>query len=241
MSDCKGLAVSQWWLWLFVVVASGAVLYFAHWMREPKGVPVTVYLLAIGILIWSAVWHAVMALGGAHTMVGDHDVHWGYYADWMVTAPLLGYALVLVGTHALTGKRTDLVALVAVTSVPMIFCGLVGDLAPNPPTRYLAYGVGVAALAANFVVIWGPLRRAAAQQPDPMTAHFNQLALLLGALWIGFTLVWLLGPSGLGMLDEPTTTAVFVVLSVLMKVVWSAFDLRRLRSLADRDALHVAH
>ncbi|MFV2087118.1 bacteriorhodopsin [Micromonospora sp. LOL_021] len=231
--------MSQWWLWSFVVVALGAVLYFVRWSREPKGVPITVYLLAIVILIWSAIWHAVMALGGAHTTVGDHDVHWGYYADWIVTAPLLGYALIRTGTHALTGKRTDLAALVAVTSVPMIVCGLVGDLALEPTTRYLAYGVGVLALVANFVVIWGPLRRAAIRQPAPMAAHFVPLAALLSALWLGFTLVWLLGHPGLGMVDETTTTAVFVVLTVLMKVVWSALDLRQLRLLADRDHLQV--
>ncbi|WFE23472.1 bacteriorhodopsin [Solwaraspora sp. WMMD937] len=233
--------VSQLWLWSFVVVALGAVLYFVRWMREPKGVPVAVYLLAIVILIWSAIWHAVMALGGALTTVGDHAVHWGYYADWIVTAPLLGYALVLVGTHASAGRRTDLVALVVVTSVPMIFCGLVGDLALEPTTRYLAYGVGVLALGANYVVIWGPLRRAAAQQPDHMRTHFDQLAVLLSALWLGFTLVWLVGPAGLGVFDEPTTTAVFVVLTVLMKIVWSALDLGRLRLFANRDALHVVH
>ncbi|MFY1636031.1 bacteriorhodopsin [Solwaraspora sp. WMMB335] len=231
--------MSQWWLWSFVVIASGAVLWIVRWIREPKGVPVTAHLLAAVILIWSAIWHAVMALGGAHITTGHHEVHWGYYADWIVTAPLLGYALVLTGTHALTGKRTDLVVLIAVTSVSMVLSGLVGDLALEPTPRYLAYGVGVLALAANFVVIWGPLRLAAARQPAQMVAHFIPLAGLLSVLWLGFTLAWLLGPSGLGVLDDPTTTAVFVVLSVLMKVVWSVLDLRRLRLLADRDHLQV--
>ncbi|ROO51718.1 bacteriorhodopsin [Micromonospora sp. Llam0] len=230
--------MSQGWLWSFVVLAVGTALWFARWSREPKGLPVTAYLLAAAILIWSAIWHAVMALGGAHTKVGDHDVHWGHYADWIVTAPLLGYSLVLTGTYALASKRLDLVAVLTVASVPMIVCGTLADLAHEPTTRYTVYGVGVGVV--NLVVIWGPLRMTAARQPAPMAAHFILVARLLTALWLGFTLVWLLGPSGLGILDELTTTVVFVVLSALMKVAWSAVDLGRLRLLADRDQLLVA-
>lgn len=231
--------VSLFSQWLYVLFMAGGMLFFLRWARDPKGLPREAYSVVIAILGWSGLWHLVMALGGGQAEVGGRPVHWARYLDWMITAPLLVVALSLTATHAGHDKRRKLLAMMIVASFVMIFCGFLADLISDPSARFAVYGVGMLPLLVLFGLIWGPLRASAMRQPRPMASLYTTLAILLGGLWTGFPLVWILGPSGIDILDDAIDTVLFLILSVLMKVGWSLMDIGGLRRLADRGELAV--
>jgi bacteriorhodopsin len=122
----------------------------------------------------------------------------------------------------------------------MITCGLLADLQEDRTARYAFYAAGVVALLGIFYLVAVPLRRVALQQPPEMAAVHKEVAVLLAVLWTGYPVIWLLGPSGLGLFGGVTDTALFVLLPILSKVGWSIVDLGRLRGLSERDHLEVA-
>lgn len=232
--------MSEWWLQSYVILCAAALLLFIGWSRNPKGVPQSEFRLVFVILAWSAIWHMIAALGAGRADTADHEMDWTHYADWIVTAPLLLFSLVLTATHAIAEKRIGLVAVLIVPTFPMILAGPVAEAMRSTAARFTIYGIGVAALALILGLIWGPLRTDAERQPAPMATHFNVVALLLSLLWLAFPLIWILGPPGIEIVDEHTSTILFVVLSALMKVGWSIVDVGRLRAMSDRGQLTVA-
>ncbi len=232
--------MTEVWLWSYVVVMALGAVVFLVWARNPAGVPRVEYVIAAAIPIWSGTWYAVMALGGGQVEVAGQTTYWARYVDWVVTTPLLLVALVLTATHALPRTRWGLMAALVVADVVMVTSGALADLAEDNTWRFSLYGVGWLGLVAVLVLIWGPLRRTAEQQPPAMAKAFREVALLLSLLWVGYPLIWLVGPSGLGLVGETTDTALFVVLPAFSKVVWSLIDLTKLRGLARRGELTIA-
>lgn len=226
--------MSQWWLWSYVALMLGGALWFVGWSRDPKGLPQASYRVVIAILLWSAAWHVVVALGSGETEVDGYVVHWARYGDWVVTVPLLLVALALTATHALPDKRRGLVVVMIVAGVPMILAGLAAELTSQWSRRIAFYALGMLALGVLYGVVWGPLRATAKRQPRPMARLYTIAALLLSVLWIAFPAAWILGPAGIGLFDELTDAALILALSALMKLGWSLFDVGRLRVLSGR-------
>ncbi|SCL65079.1 bacteriorhodopsin [Micromonospora citrea] len=232
--------MTEWWLWMYVAAMAGGVVLFNRWRADPRGVPLSEYRVAIAIPLWSGFWYLVMALGGGRAEVAGHTLYWARYVDWVVTASLLLVALMLTATHSLPGRRWRLMGALVGVNVVMLLSGLVAEFATDATVRYALYGIGVLALCAVYGLIWGPLRLHAHRQPAGIAAVYKEAALLLSALWVGYPLFWILGPSGVGLLGSATTSLLFVVLSILSKVGWSILDLGRLRALSDRGHLTVA-
>ncbi|MFC0007035.1 bacteriorhodopsin [Micromonospora siamensis] len=229
--------MSGWWLWGYVAAMAAGALLFLRWWADPKGVPSVEYRVALAVPVWSGLWYTLLALGGGRTDGGGHPVYWARYADWAVSASLLLTALALTATHALPHRHPRLLTTLVGANLVMILSGLLGDLAVDPWSRYLLFGFGALSLLAILTLIYGPLRAVARRQPTELYRAYREAALLLGALWLGYPVFWLLGPSGVGLLGGTTDTALFVLLSVASKVGWGALDLARLRELGARHEL----
>ncbi len=145
-----------------------------------------------------------------------------------MTTPLL-LALAFTAMHYV-GKNKTLIAGLMGADVVMVVCGLITDLSPTP-LRYVWYLLGVVAFLVVLWLIWFPLRAIATTQGPELARVFNRVAGLLTVLWIAYPTVWLLSPSGLGLLSQTFDTALFVFVPVMSKVGWSFIDLRQLRSL----------
>ena len=212
-------------------MALGA-LTFALMSRRPRGVPGYEYLIAFMIPVWSGAAYLAMVFGQGKTEAYGQVAHWARYVDWVVTTPLLLLALAFTALHETKDKKrhvTLLVGLVA-ADVFMILTGLVADLSPYP-LRYLWYALGCAALVVILAIVWGPLRRIAEASSPELGAVYRRVAGLLAVLWIGYPLFWILGPSGVRVIDQSTETLLFVVWPILSKVGWSLVDLASLRTL----------
>jgi bacteriorhodopsin len=219
-------------------MAAGALLFFA-WSRRPSGVPHYEYTIAMIIPIWSGLAYTAMALGQGSIVLDGREVYVARYVDWVVTTPLLLWAL---ASTAMFYRRLDkaLIGGLMFTDVLMILSGLFADLTTDPELRWFWYLNGCICLAIILWITWGPLRRIANDQPYDLGKTYSKVAGYLTLLWLGYPLVWALGPSGLGVFGSTTDTMLFVFLPILSKVGFSIVDLHELRELGSREPSHSA-
>ncbi|RFP66171.1 lactococcin [Hymenobacter lapidiphilus] len=222
--------------WLYVALMVGGALLFWVWSRDPKNVPQYEYSIAMLIPIWSALAYTGMAMGQGKVEVAGQVTHYARYLDWVVSTPLLLLALAFTAMFY-TPKRersiTVLFGLVA-ADVVMILCGLLADLSENSTARLTWFLCGVGAFVAVLYLLWGPLRRLAANSDSELGGIYNKLLAFLSVLWVAYPTIWALGPSGLFLFGQTTETILFVVVPFLSKVGFSIMDLSYLRDLASR-------
>jgi len=224
---------------IYVVTMAAGALLFVAWSRNPRGVPQYEYLIATFIPVWSAAAYLAMAFDQGKVTVEGQITYYARYLDWVVTTPLLLLALALTAMHRIPKDKTLIAALMG-ADVFMILTGLIADLSPTP-VRYVWYGLGVAAFLVILYLIWVPLRAKAESQGAEVAAIFRRVAGLLSVLWVAYPTVWLLGPSGLGLLDQTFDTLLFTLVPIFSKVGWSIVDLSSLRSLNEQKAPRGAH
>ncbi|MGD7007258.1 bacteriorhodopsin [Metabacillus sp. 84] len=218
----------------FIVMILGAA-YFYILSRNPKGVPMYEYAIAGIIPAWSGAAYLSIALGQGLLERPEGTVYFARYLDWAVTTPLLLLALAL--TAMFYEKKADkaIIATLISADVFMILTGLIADFSPEP-LNYIWYVLGVAALLIILYNIWYPLRRIAYHGGQKLGRHYSRIALYLTLFWISYPSVWLIGPSGLGLTQEITDVAAFVILPVFSKIGFSILDLAGLRKLGNLSA-----
>ena len=221
------------WLWSYVACMAAGALLFTFWSRNPKGVPQYEYAVAIFIPVWSGLAYTAMALGQGIVLVDGREVYVARYLDWMVTTPLLIFAVASSGMFFRPLDKTTLVTLIGL-DVIMILSGLFADLTVREGVRWFWYANGCVCLALILYILWGRVRREAYAHNDDIGAAYTRIAGLFTALWFGYPLIWALGPSGVGLFGSLTSVALFVVLPVVSKVGFSIYDLHELRNLAPR-------
>lgn len=216
--------------WIYVGCMAAGVLLFFAWSHDPRGVPRYEYLVAMFIPTWSGLAYLAMAFDAGKVVVDGQVTHYARYADWVVTTPLLLLVLSWTAMHTIR-KDITLIAALMGTDVVMVASGLVADLSTDLVMRWTFYSVGCVALVIILGLIWGPLKRIADTQHPDLARVYRRVAGMLSVLWVGYPTVWLLGPSGLRVIDQTTDTLLFVALPVLSKVGFSIVDLHGLRNL----------
>lgn len=217
---------------IYIICMLLGALLFLYWgLADRRGVPRAEYLVAFLIPVWSATAYFALATGQGTTAVGD-TTHFARYLDWVVTTPLLLFALASTAMYYIKKDRVIIGGLV-LADVFMILTGLIGDLSTGS-VRWVWYGLGVLAFLGILWTLWGPLRQRAASQGPALASVYNKALSFLTILWIAYPLIWALGPTGIGALDPFTEKLLFVVVPVLSKVGFSIVDLAGLRSLREQ-------
>lgn len=224
--------------WLYITSMAIGAIYFMSLSRNPRGVPKYEYLIATFIPIWSGLAYLSMILPQGQLeqgklLVAGQITHYVRYLDWIVTTPLLLLALSLTAMHYLAKKDWTLIASLMATQVIVVVCGLVADLSTVPWVRYLWYINGVVAF---FIVLWGiwnPLRAKTRSQGRQLPELYDKLTTYFTVFWVGYPIVWIIGPSGFAWINQTVDTFLFCLLPFFSKVGFSFFDLHGLRSLYD--------
>ncbi|WP_051881467.1 bacteriorhodopsin [Parvularcula oceani] len=220
------------WLWLYVAVMAAGACLFLYWSRKPRGVPGYEYTIAAVIPIWSGLAYLAMALGQGTVMIDGREVYYARYLDWLVTTPLL---LWLLGSTATFYRANDtrLIGSLMFADVVMILSGLFADLTAEQSVRWLWYTIGCVSFLLILWQVWGPLRRIAGEQGEALSKTYTRVAAYLTVFWVSYPLVWLISPSGIGIVGPTVSIALFVILPAFSKVGFSILDLYELRRLGD--------
>ncbi|WP_456277955.1 bacteriorhodopsin [Bacillus sp. AK128] len=216
--------------WIYFLIMAIGALYFYVLSRNPQGVPIYEYLIAIFIPCWSGLAYLSIALGQGFLEVNDRMVYYARYLDWVVTTPLLLLALALTAMFYQKDKDKTLIGALIGADVIMILTGLIADFSSGYQ-KYLWYALGVIALLIILYIIWYPLRKIAHSSGKDLGKHYKRTALYLTLFWIAYPTVWLLGPSGLGFTQNSTDVLAFIVLPIFSKIGFSILDLWGLRKI----------
>lgn len=219
--------------WVYVAGMAIGALHFWALSRDPKGVPQYEYLVAIFIPIWSGLAYMAMAIDQGKVEAAGQVAHYARYVDWMVTTPLLLLSLSWTAMQFIK-KDWTLIGFLISTQVVVITTGLIADLSERGWARYLWYICGVVAFLIVLWGIWVPLRAKTREQGAELSDLYNKLVTYFTVLWIGYPLVWIIGPSGFGLIDQTIDTFLFCLLPFFSKVGFSFLDLHGLRNLQSR-------
>lgn len=219
--------------WIYVAGMAIGALHFWALSRNPKGVPRYEYLVSIFIPIWSGLAYLAMALDQGKVEVAGQVAHYARYVDWIVTTPLLLLALSWTAMQFIR-KDWTLIGFLISTQVVVITTGLIADLSERGWVRSLWYICGVVAFLVVLWGIWGPLRAKTREQSAELSDLYSKLVAYFTVLWIGYPVVWITGPSGLGWYGQTADTFLFCLLPFFSKVGFSFLDLHGLRSLQSK-------
>lgn len=221
--------------WLYVAGMAIGALHFWALSRDPKGVPQYEYLVAIFIPIWSGLAYMAMALDQGKVEAAGQMAHYARYIDWIVTTPLLLLSLSWTAMQFIK-KDWTLIGFLMSTQVVVITTGLIADLSERDWVRYLWYTCGVAAFLIVLWGIWVPLRAKSKSQGGELAELHDKLTIYFTVLWVSYPIVWILGPSGFGWLNQDIDTFLFCLLPFFSKVGFSFLDLHGLRTLQGRQS-----
>jgi sensory rhodopsin len=173
-----------------------------------------------GLLGWmaavpaiAAVAYALMALGFGAVATGQGTtVFLPRYVDWLLTTPIHVAVIALV-----VGAGRSLVARLAGLQALTIVFGFLGTLVASP-LNWLLYLLGGACFAGVVYTFYRDTEALAVERDDETEALFRKLRAFVVVLWLVYPAIWLLAPSGVGVMDGETTALVVTYIDVVAKV-----------------------
>jgi len=204
------------WAWVGVLAMGAGTIppLWAWYSRSSEtGESHAVYYATLaGVTGVAALAYLAMALGVGTVSVAVGELEVVRYVDWLVTTPLL---LLYLGLLARPSRRV-LAGLIGIDVV--IIAGGIAAAATSGTVSWVAFGVaGVAYLGLVYGLLVA-LPRSASAEGDRVRAVFGTLRNITVVLWTLYPVVWLLAPTGFGLLTPATEMLVFVYLDIVSKV-----------------------
>jgi sensory rhodopsin len=189
----------------------------------------THYLALVGVTGVAAVAYALMAFDVGTVSASGRVVSIPRYVDWLITTPLILLFLAMLGRIG----RGSLLRLVVV-DVALLGLGGVAVVVSGP-IRWLAFAGGVACFGVLAYDLYVRLPRRATFSNERTRILFVTLRNLTIALWTLYPVVWVLAPSGIGMLTRDMAMLVIAYLDLISKAAFVALAVDGMGALADAD------
>lgn len=204
------------WAWLGVLtMAAGTIPPVWAWYSRSSsttGSHGTYYATLAGVTGIAALAYLAMALGLGNISTAGGDFPVARYVDWLLTTPLL---LLYLGLLARPPRRV-LAGLIAVDV--MIIAAGTAAVVTTGALSWVLFGVAVIAYVALIYGLLVSLPRSVSLEADRVRAVFGTLRNITVVLWTLYPVVWVLAPTGLGLLTTSTEMLLFVYLDVVSKV-----------------------
>ena len=199
------------WAWIGAIgMLAGTVPSLWLWYRRPS--EAKYYATLAGVTGIAAVAYTAMGLGVGNVPTAGGTLPAARYVDWLLTTPLLiAYLALLV-----RADRRTIATLIAVDVV--VIAGGVVAVATGGSLSWAAFAVASVAYLGLVYGLLVKLPRSAAARADRVRAVFYTLRNITVVLWTLYPVVWLLAPTGFGLLTPATEMLVFVYLDFVSKV-----------------------
>jgi bacteriorhodopsin len=116
----------------------------------------------------------------------------------------------------------------------VIFSGFLADLSKNESSQYTWYGLGSFFLIILFALIWGPLTGISSKREPDLHRKFLVLATYLSIQFVLYPIIWILGISGLGIINNFTTNLLYVIVPIFSKAGFGFLELSLLQKYIKR-------
>ena len=167
-----------------------------------------------------------MAYGiGTLVKADGSATYFARYADWSITTPILLSGLVLLAFHerGRTGEVGGYLTSIIVLDVLMILTGLISSLAEVPLAKWVWYGWSCVAFVGVLYLLWVPLRAIANSRGEEIGTAYVKNVGFLTIIWFLYPIVFLVGPEGLKMINDPASVWAFLVMDVIAKVGYAFY------------------
>lgn len=185
--------------------------------RKWDDVPLKFPLIHFFIVTWSGIMYLNFLNG---TPLSD----FGWYADWMISTPLILLALGLTAMH---GRETRWDILGALMGLQFMLV-VTGIISQETGVTY-AYWIGNALLLGVIYILWKPLREMAMDTSDALGRSYSLIAGYISVFFLLYPTVWYLSetiyPAGPSMLGAFETSLAFVILPFFCKQVYGFLDM----------------
>lgn len=155
---------------------------------------------------------------------------YAYYADWIVSTPLIMLALGLTAMYPFTKINYSILFAIMMTQAMVIMTGFLAQASSNNTALLTFFMIGNALMLLIFYLVFGPLMECV-NTNKKLARKYKNLALLLVLFWISYPLVWIIGTPGYALISPSATSLLFIVLPILCKPVFGIIDLFLLKSM----------
>ncbi|WP_375270402.1 bacteriorhodopsin [Sphingomonas sp.] len=190
-------------------------------------------LLHAAVPFIAATAYLAMAFGiGTLVKLDGSATYVARYIDWTFTTPILLASLVLLAFHerGKTGEVGGYLTAIIVLDVLMIETGLISSLVEAPIVKWMWYLWSCAAFLGVLYLLWVPLRALAMQRGDALGSAYGKNVTFLTVIWFLYPIVFLIGPEGLKIINDPASVWAILVMDVVAKVVYAFYAANNLES-----------
>lgn len=199
------------------------------WMSRNWGeVPLKFYMIHFFIVSWSGLMYL-------NILYGTSIAEIAFYADWLVSTPLIVLALGLTAYRATETDWTVVATLVGL-QFALIVAGLMAHLAQTAAATWTFFAVSTAFMIGVIYMIWGPLMDVT-RSNEYLNKEYHVLGLFVIVTWLTYPTIWVLGDVGgygLGVLTEFQATLGYVIMPFLCKAGFGFLDLYLLDKISDK-------
>jgi bacteriorhodopsin len=199
----------------FVIMSLGSLLIYMHGSKHPEIRHHTHFHAVVPFI--AATSYLAMTLGLGVTAVDGETLYLPRYVDWTFTTPILLVGLTLTGLHE-HHRHSSYILPIVVLDVLMIVTGLFSALADNAGERWIWYAWSCVAFAGVLYLLWVPVRAISDEMGGQMETVYRKNLLFLTLVWFFYPVVFLLGPQGVGVIDNVADVWIILVLDVVAKV-----------------------
>lgn len=212
-------------LYVITLSLSGAVFLYLRTIWK-KRIPEIFFWIHFTIVIWSAIMYLNLVF---NTPIAPFT----YYADWIVSTPLIMLALGLTAMYPLQKIEWHLLFPLLITQAMIVITGLLAQISHNPTGALCFFSIGNLLMIIVFYLIFGPIMHIAKNNKDIYT-KYKKLSILFAAFWISYPTVWILGTTGFGIFSPYITNLLFIILPILCKPVFGFVDLYMIKSITKK-------
>lgn len=219
--------MAQTWLWIGVIgMVLGAIFFGlgAHSAKKERWR--ILFTLNFFICLIAAGLYLSMALGQGRSVIEGRPTVWVRYITWFLSTPLLILDLTFLGRTSLPITGSLLGA-----NAYMIVTGFVATISPNRSVGHIWYIVSCFAFLATAYLLVNQYRREAERKHPRAKQVFRKLLTVHLVLWTAYPLVWLLGNTGLNLINQGSETMFYTLLDLASKVGFGFLSLNSMHTL----------
>jgi len=203
-----------WYILTLGVSAVGFLWLRTKWARY---VPDIFFWIHFTIVCWSALMYM-------NIIFSTPLVSFAYYADWVLSTPLIMLAIGLTAMYPFKKFYWGSIFGVITSQLMVVITGVLAQLAPTNAGKMTYFVIGNLFMLLIFYFIFGPFMNSA-RENNIMIRKYKILAYFFTAFWLLYPLTWIIGTPGYQLIGPYTTSLLFVILPVFCKPVFGFIDI----------------
>lgn len=219
--------MAQTWLWIGVIgMALGSAFFGLGAHNAKKERWRILFTLNFFICAIAAGLYLSMALGQGKIVIEGRPTVWVRYVTWFLSTPLLILDLTFLGRTSLPITGSLLGA-----NAYMIVTGFVATISPNRSIGHIWYVTSCFAFLATAYLLVNQYRREAERKHPRAKQVFRRLLAVHLVLWSAYPIVWLLGNTGINLINQGSETMFYTLLDLASKVGFGFLSLNTMHTL----------